>query len=828
EGSGGVGSVTDDVRGGTAWAGRDGGRFGGCSVHSVSIPSCRTEGHYPIDGRIGRRAIDPGNLVKADETILATLVSRDPMYVYFDVDERSVLRLLRLARSDKGKAEKMPAAIGLAAEEDFPHRGVVDLTDNQVNPETGTLRMRAVLPNKDGLLMPGLFVRVRLAMGAPRKALTVPEQAVMVEGGEKFVYVVNDKDVIERRAIAVGQADKGWRVVTYGLKADERVVVGQLPALRPGIRVRPRAEDKPAPKPKQSSNSGPVSPAPSARGPGGLGILVETVYPGANAQVVSDVIRSPIEQQINGVEKLRLMRSRCTSDGKYALTLAFGRGVDLKVMQVLVQNRVNLAMPTLPDMVKNAGVSVKRGSSGALAIVNLSSPDDKYDSIYLSNYASIQIKDELSHLPGVGDVTLLGQSDYRVRVWLDPDRLAALGLNAGDVTRTIEKQKEVGGLDVEELSNLILKADGEGRVVRLKDVANLELGAGPDRSRASFNGKPVSALVVRPDGETASWKVRAALRDRLSQLRERLPKGLDLVTAFDFPTDTEHLLLDLDLPAAVSPERVNKVLSRCEALPREVPGVRDVLAMSENPFDLFGGGPCILIALMPAKNRKAGRDEIARAIRAKFDEFSVRVRDLSAPGRPSHFGYPLDLAVRGPELERVREFAKELAGRLRENKKLSDVWANPDSTPRLQRTVDIDRTAAATRGVSLDDIFATLRVQGGSMYVNDFNRFGRTWRVQVQADPGSGDWIKDLGKLKVRGARGQMIPLNVLVKVSQTEAPRALDFLDFFPMIEITANPASGVKLEEARKLCEKLAEEVRKELQLPADYRLFWLQDPL
>ncbi|HEY7153180.1 MAG TPA: efflux RND transporter periplasmic adaptor subunit, partial [Gemmataceae bacterium] len=142
----------------------------------------------PIDGRIGRRAIDPGNLVKADETILATLVSRDPMHVYFDVDERSVLRLLRLARGDKGKAEKMPAAISLAAEEDFPHRGVVDLTDNQVNPETGTLRMRAVLSNKDGLLMPGLFVRVRLAMGAPRKALTVPEQAVMVEGGEKFVY----------------------------------------------------------------------------------------------------------------------------------------------------------------------------------------------------------------------------------------------------------------------------------------------------------------------------------------------------------------------------------------------------------------------------------------------------------------------------------------------------------------------------------------------------------------------------------------------------------------------------------------------------------------
>jgi multidrug efflux pump subunit AcrB len=138
--------------------------------------------------------------------------------------------------------------------------------------------------------------------------------------------------------------------------------------------------------------------------------------------------------------------------------------------------------------------------------------------------------------------------------------------------------------------------------------------------------------------------------------------------------------------------------------------------------------------------------------------------------------------------------------------------------------VDIDRTAAAMRGVSLDDILATLRVHAGPVNVNDFVRFGRAWSVQVRADSGSGDWIKDLRQLKVRGARGQMIPLNVLVKVRQTDAPLALDFLDLLPMVEITANPASGVKRDEARKLCETLAEEVRKELRLPAEYRLRWL----
>jgi multidrug efflux pump subunit AcrB len=200
------------------------------------------------------------------------------------------------------------------------------------------------------------------------------------------------------------------------------------------------------------------------------------------------------------------------------------------------------------------------------------------------------------------------------------------------------------------------------------------------------------------------------------------------------------------------------------------------------------------------------------------------VRDLSGPDRPSRFGYPLDLAVRGPELARAREFTKELAGRLNENKKLTDVWMNPDAIPQSRRMVDIDRTAAAKLGVALDDVLTTLQVYTGSTYVNDFVRFGRTWRVQIQGESGSGDWAKEVRKLRVRGARGQMVPLGALVQVQQTEAPAALDFLDGLPMIEITANPASGVKLEEARKLCETLAEEVRKELRLPADYRLFWL----
>ena len=150
---------------------------------------------------------------------------------------------------------------------------------------------------------------------------------------------------------------------------------------------------------------------------------------------------------------------------------------------------------------------------------------------------------------------------------------------------------------------------------------------------------------------------------------------------------------------------------------------------------------------------------------------------------------------------------------------------NPDSAPRLQRTVEVDRDAAATRGVSMKDIVDTLRVYQGS-HVNDVIRFGRTWAVQVQAGAASGDGPKDMQKLKVRNARGQMVPLGAFVKVSEAESPLALDFLDLWPMVELTANPGSGMSPAQARQHCETLVEEVRKELGLSAEYRLTWLEE--
>src|SRR5437870_2337968 len=169
-------------------------------------------------------------------------------------------------------------------------------------------------------------------------------------------------------------------------------------------------------------------------------VEVSAVYPGANAQVVADTVAAPIEQQVNGVEGMMYMSSQCTNDGTYTLTVTFKPGSDLNISQVLVQNRVSLAEPILPDLVKRRGISVKKKSPNVLMIVNLSSPDGSRDNLYLSNYATIQLRDELLRLAGVGDVTYLGQRDYSMRLWLDPQKLSRYGLIPQDVIAAVQAQ----------------------------------------------------------------------------------------------------------------------------------------------------------------------------------------------------------------------------------------------------------------------------------------------------------------------------------------------------------------------------------------------------
>jgi RND family efflux transporter MFP subunit len=193
-----------------------------------------------LDGKISRRMVDPGNLVKADDTVLTTIVSVDSVYAYFDLDERSTLRAKRLIRDGKIKwsfDSELPVWMGLADETGFPHRGTIDFADNRMDPDSGTWRIRARFKNPQNTLLPGLFVRMRFPIGEPYQALLVAEQTLGTDQGQKFVYVVEDGGKVAYRRVKVGRLYEGLRVITEGITATDKVVITGLQRIRPGVDV---------------------------------------------------------------------------------------------------------------------------------------------------------------------------------------------------------------------------------------------------------------------------------------------------------------------------------------------------------------------------------------------------------------------------------------------------------------------------------------------------------------------------------------------------------------------------------------------------------------
>jgi multidrug efflux pump len=286
-------------------------------------------------------------------------------------------------------------------------------------------------------------------------------------------------------------------------------------------------------------------------------VEVSASYPGANAQVVADTVAAPIEQQVNGVEGMMYMSSQCTNDGNYTLTVTFKTGTDLNIAQVLVQQRESLAEPILPDLVRRRGISVKKKSPNVLMIVNLVSEDNSRTNLELSNYATIQIRDELSRLPGVGDITYLGQRDYSMRLWLDPQKLASYGLNAQDVIKAVQDQNiqvaagqigqpptprgqvtqyiitTLGRLEnTDQFANIILK-NTRSTLVYMKDVAEISLGAQSYDQTCTLNGKPSVALSVYQLPGSNALDVAKRVKERMKQLREQFPPGIDYAIVYD-------------------------------------------------------------------------------------------------------------------------------------------------------------------------------------------------------------------------------------------------------------------------------------------------------
>ena len=282
-------------------------------------------------------------------------------------------------------------------------------------------------------------------------------------------------------------------------------------------------------------------------------VQVTATYPGASAEIVSNTVATPLEQEINGVDGMIYMQSQSTADGRMTLTVTFDQGVDIDNAQILVQNRVARAEPRLPEEVRRLGVVTQKSSPDFLMVIHLLSPDDSYDQLYVSNYATLQIRDELSRVDGVGNVIVFGARDYAMRVWIDPERAALLDLTAGDIVRALRAQnvqvasgtlnqapipnanafefsvQTRGRLTApEEFGNIVVKSDEEGAaLVRVRDVARVELGAQDYTTNAYLDNQPAVAMgVFQRPGSNALTTAESVLR-LIDDLSERFPPGLE-------------------------------------------------------------------------------------------------------------------------------------------------------------------------------------------------------------------------------------------------------------------------------------------------------------
>ncbi|MBL8800292.1 MAG: efflux RND transporter permease subunit [Planctomycetia bacterium] len=860
-------------------------------------------------------------------------------------------------------------------------------------------------------------------------------------------------------------------------------------------------------------------------------VEVSAIYPGANSKVVAATVAAPIEQQVNGVEGMLYMSSQCTNDGNYTLTITFQHGTNLNIAQVLVQTRVALAQQGLPELVQRRGVAVKKKSPSVLMIVNLHSPDRSRDNLYLSNYATIQLKDELSRLAGVGDITYLGQRDYSMRLWLDPVKMAARNISTGDIVRAVETQNtqvaagQIGQppvlsglafqltmssmgrlIEVEEFADLIVKNDAVGRLVRLRDVANIELGAQVYDQTCTLDGNPSVALSIYQLPGSNALETANLVRQKMEELRGRFPQGVDFEIVYDttpfiresihevfktlrdavllvavvvllflqnwrsaiiplvavpvaivgtfaamaacgyslnnltlfglvlaigivvddaivvveavehhiehglsprdatirameqvsgpviavglvlsavfvpcmfiagitgqffrqfaltiavstliscfnsltlspalaafllrprgaqaapplprlvfplvgawltgeylpplltgllpsyaaqvgaavgvglllgwivsrplnaalgwlfhgfnqffnrltagytrtvaallrvsvlvlliygglmaltylgfvnapkgfIPTqDKGYLLVNLQLPDAASVARTQRVVKQIEEAALRTSGVKHTVAIAGQSILLNANAPnfgSMYVMLDdferrhgPGLNSEAIASRLQQALQAEVPDGSINVFGAPAlEGLGTAGGFKIIVEDRGDApLDALQEVAERIVEEGSQSHELHDLFTSfRANTPWLY--LDIDRTQARSLGVSIGEIFGTLQVALGSLYVNDFNRFGRTWQVIVQADGGYRQQVEHLKQLRVRSESGHMVPLSSLATVRGVSGPVLIIRYNLYPAVPINATPAAGVSSGQAIHALQDLTE---------------------
>ncbi len=813
-------------------------------------------------------------------------------------------------------------------------------------------------------------------------------------------------------------------------------------------------------------------------------VSVSATYPGASAEVIAQTVAAPLEQKINGVENMLYMRSVNSGDGTLSLTVTFAVGTDADQNTINVNNRVQAALASLPAEVRAYGVTVSKKSSSLLQVIMLVSDEGLYDTLYMSNYALVNIIDELKRVPGVGDASVFGSQDYSMRVWLKPDRLAQLGLTPSDIASAIAEQNAqfaAGSIgrspqaspvelsymvttqgrmtDPEQFGNIILRANPDGTILRLKDVARLELGSQSYSLKANLSGQPSVAMGIYLSPGANALDVADRIGEKMAELQQRFPQGIKSTIPYDTTTfvrisveEVTQTLFEAFLLVFVIIfvflQNWRATLIPCLAVPVSIIGTfagMYVLGFSINTLTLFGLVLAIGIVvddaivvienverimtterLPPREATIKAMNEVSGAVIAivlvlcsvfvpvafmgglageMYKQFAVTIAVsvvlsgivaltltpalcalLLKPGHPTPIaplqmfnrvfdrithrytagvrfllrrwglGVALLLALLvctwtlfqrvptqlvpdedkgnfialamlpdGASLDRTEATMAQVSGMIRDLPQVDEVislsgldlisgtnktntgtnfvrlkpWderkseddsventvaqvfrrgfsvldgfilafnmppisgmsntggfegylqsrgggslteladqvalltAEAAKRPELGRVsstfsmgapqlnIELDREKAKAMGVPVSRVFDTMRATFGSYYVNDFNKLGRTFRVQLQSESDYRSHPEDIGKVYVRSDSGEMIPLLALVNVEQTTGPEVVERFNVFPAAKLVGEPAPGYSSGQALNAMEELVHE-----KLPAEYALAW-----
>src|SRR5438874_925878 len=688
-------------------------------------------------------------------------------------------------------------------------------------------------------------------------------------------------------------------------------------------------------------------------------VLITTTYPGASAETLAKTVAAPIEEQLSGVERLSYFSSSSSSNGSLTITVTFEPGTNVDQSVFNVNNRVQIALPRLPDEVRRNGVIVQKRSFDILLVVALVSPNNQRDTLFLSNFASLNVVDELKRLPGLADVTIFGARDYSMRVWVQPDKMARLNVTTADVAAALRAQNaqyaagKIGAepappgqniiytvtaagrlVDPEQFGEIVVRAAGPSGVLRLKDIARLELGALNYDTYNTLDGKPTIGMATYLQPGANALEVAELVRNRMKELKASFPEGVDYTIPFDTTRFVEASIREVNttifeaallvlavvflflqtwratlIPMIAVPvsligafaglwavgftintltlfalvlaigivvddaivvlENVERLMRENNMPPfeasleamREVSGavvaIVLVLCAVFVPVAFLGGiagqlyrqfavtltfavviSGFMALTLTPAlcailmkKGDHHSRvfepfnrgfawvtrrflDMVQLALKHRVASLLACLGVLGLAG-----GLEVYLQARGDsDPARLYQVTGAFMGSLAQHPLLTGInsFYRP-TVPQLK--VEVDREKAMSLGVPVQDVFDALQSTMSALYVNDFNKFGRTYRVQMQAEAPFRAQPEDLGSVYVRSSTTrEMIPLKALIRTSNVVGPEQLERFNGFLAAKVLGGGRPGVSSGEAIKAVEEVADST-----LPEGYKIAW-----